>query len=137
MSTVATERSLDEILGLSEPYKTNALTAWIESDEPVKIKASKTPFKVRVQGKDYNFGPAGRVVGRRTAISLLSDYGKDGKYVGMDRETGLTRTSANAILSREDESTKFWQRRGLPDFSNVGTYLYHEVEDEEAEDTEA
>ena len=141
MSAVATERSLDEILELSEPHRTNALREWVEDDEPAKIKAIKAPFEVTIRDKDnnpktYKFTPSGRRVRRDVAVHLLQTYGKKGKYRSIDRKTGMTESALNSIVSRDDESTKYWQRRGMPTFEHKDNYLYHAVDEDSEEDEE-
>jgi hypothetical protein len=129
MSAVVTERSLDEILDLKEPERTNVLTEWMEgSDDPVLLKANKAPWKVDHDGKEWNISPKGRTVGRRDAVYLLYKFGKNGIYRHKDRATGLTKNVIFQIQARDDESTKYWDKRGYPEI--VDNFIYHAVKEQ-------
>lgn len=119
------EMTLDTILfDLREPERTQALEQYMLYDEPVKIKYSgKGTFKRRLRFPngdvmDVTIPPAGKFVGRRTAIELLYRWGRGGVYRGKDMRTGLTATSYRAL---KPEDRKIYEGMEL-NFDNE--YLY-------------
>jgi hypothetical protein len=80
---------LDDILEMPEPDRGEILEEWVLHDEPVKIRsASGKPMEVRMNGETIVFPPAGRRVGRRTAVYLLQFYGKHSPFLGRCQATG-------------------------------------------------
>jgi len=92
--------TLDEIMALSEPQRTDMLEKWLTpdlsvQDEGATLKAFNKDGKVinwkvkLADGTEVNFGPRGRNFSRKFALSLLTRYGKQGRYYGMHQPTGL------------------------------------------------
>lgn len=130
-----TEQALDDILALKEPERTHALTEWVDNGEPIILKAQRAPWRVVHDGKVYNISAKGRTVDRRAAVYLLLKYGKNGKYYNVDQATGINPNVKNQIEARDDESTKYWRKRGLPEKFETN-YLYHDVKSSQ-DDAEA
>lgn len=125
MATELKKETLQDIMALREPERTVRLQAWVEEfdeedGDTVLLKPVKgSGMQVMVKGKKMSFPPRGQRVGRRRAIPLMRDYGPNGKYVGVDRKTGMT-ASVLQGMSREDK-----QKWGDAEFDFDDNYLIH------------
>lgn len=100
MSVATKTETLDSILALREPRRTERLQEWVEEfDEKysgeVLIRAhNRKPVTIRLaNGKTFNISPQGRRMHRKEAIPALMRYGINGQYTGKDQRTGLSRTA--------------------------------------------
>lgn len=110
------DMSLDEIMALEEPQRTDTLEKWLTpdlsvQDEGATIKAFDETGKVTnwvvkmADGTEVNFGPRGRNFSRKFALSLLTRYGKQGRYYKMHQPTGLRKRADMAqwtAIQKED-----------------------------------
>lgn len=130
------KQTLDDILSLSEPYRTAALSVWIEGFEHVNIKATKTPFKGAVKHngrwREFTIPPRGRGFDRANAVDVLMRYGVRGQYRGKDQRTGISNQYLEAATA---DDRAYWKERGIEHIEDI--YLYHDnkqvVEEPEAE----
>lgn len=127
--------TLDHIMfELKEPAKSKALEQFLMNDEQIKIKYSgRGTFKRKLKTPggvvDITIPPAGKWLGRRTAIEVLYRWGKGGVLRGKDPVTALTEVALNAFRGEERE---YWMKRDLK-FDKE--YLYdatHEIPEPES-----
>lgn len=125
MATELKVEALQDIMALKEPARSTRIREWVEEfsveeGDAVLLKPVKgSGMQVMVAGKKMAFPPSGQRVGRRRAIALLRDYGPNGKYVGVDRKTGMTPAVLQA-MSPDDK--KKWEGAEF-DFND--NYLIH------------
>ena len=100
MSVATKSETLDDILAMREPRRTERLQEWVqEFDEKhageVLIRAhNRKPVTIRLaSGKTFRISPQGRRMNRKEAIPALMRYGINGQYTGKDQRTGLSRTA--------------------------------------------
>lgn len=137
MATQLKPEALQDILEMKEPYRTERIHEWVdefslEDGDTVLLKpAQGSGMKVMVNGKSMNFPPRGQKVGRRRALALMRDYGPKGKYIGMDRTTGMTKAQFATMKPEDKERWKDYE------FDFNENYLIHvPSEQDEVEETE-
>lgn len=90
----AATMTIDQILELPDSFEKAALEqAWDLQPGNVALKtASGKPMVINLRGSRFIFAAGkSRNVTRADAKRLIRDYGKNGKYRGRDRATGLQR----------------------------------------------
>lgn len=116
---------LDDLLALSEPWRTNALRVWVKGHGRINIKASKTPFKRSYydgrRWRAFTIQPKGQNFDREEAIQIIQRYGEHGRYRGKDQATSLTNQYLQSTSQAERD---MWAERGVKDIDD--TYVYHD-----------
>jgi hypothetical protein len=140
MAVQLKDETLQDILSLVEPDRSIRLREWVnefdpeEGDSILLRPVRGSGMQIPSDGKSMSFGPRGKRIGRRRAISLLMEYGPDGQYIGVDRKTGMT-AAKFATMSGEEK-----QKWDGTQFNFNENYLVHvprgTEEVDETEETE-
>lgn len=120
---------LDELLEIGPgDIRTAALQEFIDdadNDGNVLLKTNnKKTLIANLDGREYTFPPKGKRVNRRAAINLLLDYGRNGKYFGVDQATGMRRSQWLMMSEKQREPYRHME----PEFKFIDSYLTHAVD---------
>jgi hypothetical protein len=141
MSVATKTETLDSILAMKEPKRTERLQQWVDEFDDqhsgeVLIRAhNRKPVNIRLaNGKTFHISPQGRRMNRKEAIPALMRYGINGQYTGKDQRTGLSRTAYENMNPEGKAIYKGYK------FDFFDDYLVHvpdgEAEEEETEEQE-